>query len=471
MSANKHGSPRRDFLKTLTTAAPAVAATAALGAEQQSAQPHPRERIPTDETRASEISYPRIFSGPALAMISFPLGGIGAGSLGLGGRGQLRDWEIFNRPGKGEGLMYAFPSIWLQAEGEKPVAHVLEARIETPYEGPDGLGSNNVPGLSRLQGATFSGEFPRAHIDFHDDRLPVTISLDAGTPFVPLDADTSGLPLAALHYRVRNRSRKPVLASIAFSLENPVRSPKAPKSDDAARKNAEDRKNEWRRGSTIEGLWMTNSALAKDSPDFGSFVLAVLKDRDSSGKITGLTGWPAGRWWNSPLLFWDDFSDDGELGPEPDEKSAVGAVCLKRTIAPGTEERFSFLLAWHFPNRTPERCGWEAPKGHEGSIIGNWYSAKYADAWAVASAAADELPRWEERTAAFTRSIRESTIPAPVKDAAMSNLSTLVSTTCFRTADGEFHAFEGVNDTLGCCFGNCTHVWNYETATAYLFPS
>jgi hypothetical protein len=50
-------------------------------------------------------------------------------------------------------------------------------------------------------------------------------------------------------------------------------------------------------------------------------------------------------------------------------------------------------------------------------------------------------------------------------------LSTLATTTCFRTADGEFHGFEGVDDKLGCCFGNCTHVWNYETTTAHLFPS
>ncbi len=53
----------------------------------------------------------------------------------------------------------------------------------------------------------------------------------------------------------------------------------------------------------------------------------------------------------------------------------------------------------------------------------------------------------------------------------MANLSTLVTTTCFRTADGEFHGFEGFNDHRGCCFGNCTHVWNYETATAHLFPT
>ena len=62
-------------------------------------------------------------------------------------------------------------------------------------------------------------------------------------------------------------------------------------------------------------------------------------------------------------------------------------------------------------------------------------------------------------------------MPDVVKEAASANLSTLASTTCFRTADGEFHGFEGSNDSIGCCFGNCTHVWNYETATQFLFPS
>ena len=31
----------------------------------------------------------------------FPLGGIGAASIGLGADGRLQDWEIFNRPAKG----------------------------------------------------------------------------------------------------------------------------------------------------------------------------------------------------------------------------------------------------------------------------------------------------------------------------------------------------------------------------------
>jgi len=60
---------------------------------------------------------------------------------------------------------------------------------------------------------------------------------------------------------------------------------------------------------------------------------------------------------------------------------------------------------------------------------------------------------------------------AAVLEAATSTLSTLRVNTSFRTADGEFHGFEGCNDQKGCCHGSCTHVWNYEQATAYLFPT
>ncbi len=33
--------------------------------------------------------------------IALPLGGVGNGTVSLGGRGDLRDWEIVNRPAKG----------------------------------------------------------------------------------------------------------------------------------------------------------------------------------------------------------------------------------------------------------------------------------------------------------------------------------------------------------------------------------
>ena len=49
---------------------------------------------------------------------------------------------------------------------------------------------------------------------------------------------------------------------------------------------------------------------------------------------------------------------------------------------------YEFVLAWHFPNRTPSRCGWSAPKGHENTVIGNWYATRFTDAWEAAAYAA-----------------------------------------------------------------------------------
>src|SRR4051812_47555506 len=160
------------------------------------AQPAPQSpAVPPGASLAIifDIKYPRVFTGRHLTAIAFPLGGVCAGSISLGGRGQLRDWEIFNRPDKGNAPTYAFPAIWAQSGNRKPVARVLESRMQPPFEGSSGLGARNAPGLTRLAGATFTGEFPLARIDFGDSTLPVKVSLEAFSPFIPHEPDESGL--------------------------------------------------------------------------------------------------------------------------------------------------------------------------------------------------------------------------------------------------------------------------------------
>ena len=433
--------PRRTFLKQ-------AALTGALAGAGQGA---PTKAKPV----GAATPYPRVFTGRQLQQLAFPLGGVGAGSISLGGRGQLRDWEIFNRPQKGQVPNYAFASIWARSNGT-PVARVLEARIQPPYEGPSGLGSANVPGLPRLKSCAFTGEFPLARIAFQDTALPVKVSLEAFTPFIPLNADESGLPIAVLRYTASNPLARSVEVSVAFSIDNPV--------------GKEGRSNRFRSSDGVQGLAMENPFLSKTDPLAGSFVLAALDA--SEARVTYLRGWRGGTGWPvGPLLFWDDFSADGELGPEAAVRDAVGSLAIKREIAARSEAHFTFLLSWRFPNRTPDRCGWHAPKGHEKDVIGNHYCSRFADAWAAAEYAAANLPELEKQTRRFVAAMRETTLPGEVKEAAMANLSSLVTPTSFRTADGNFHGFEGCNNSGGCCFGNCTHVWNYETATSFLFPS
>ncbi len=458
--SNETNVTRRRFMSDVTAGAALLPATQATAAAQAAAPQGSASAV-------SQPAYPRTFSGSSLEMIAFPLGGIGAGSVSLGGRGQLRDWEIFNRPDKGNSPKYAFPSIFVQSGDAPPVARVLEARIQPPYtRQPSGLGFQNVPGLPRLQAVSFSGAFPTAQLQFDDPDLAVSVSLEAFTPFIPLDADASGLPVAVLRYRVVNPGPASANVSIAFSIDNPVG-----QAQDAFRAGGpEGRSNEYRGGPGLAGLLMRNPFLDASAPLAGSFALCVLDPGDA--KLTYWRGWPQVRWpWTGALLFWDDFSSDGALDPEPSLRDTVGSICLQRQLAPRAEGVYTFLLSWHFPNRTPERCGWRAPKGQEKSIIGNHYASRFGDAWQAAEYAATRLPDLERRTQRFVAAMRNTTLPPAVVEAAMSNLSTLVAPTCFRTADGSFYGFEGCNDDSGCCFGSCTHVWNYEMATAFVFPT
>ena len=85
-----------------------------------------------------------------------------------------------------------------------------------------GWESQNAPGLSRLASARFTGEYPFARIDFEDEELPVRVSLEAFSPFIPHEPDDSGLPVAILRYRVTNPGTHSTRAAIAWSIENPV---------------------------------------------------------------------------------------------------------------------------------------------------------------------------------------------------------------------------------------------------------
>ena len=331
---------RRNFLKT---AAGAVGATQVPPLHALAQEQHAGGSL---DRAVKYVDYPRRFRGRQLQMISFPLGGVAAGSIGLGGRGQLYNWEIFNRPNKGFRPAYAFPSIWAQSGNDKPVARILESHLLPPYEGQDGLGSNNAPGLSRLESATFVGEYPMAHIDFEDRTLPVKVALDAFSPFIPHDPDDSGLPVAILRYSVTNPGPQPAKVSIAISIENPVKA-KQDSRDVAAQRNEEGRINQYRTATGMVGITMSNPALAAEDPMWGEFVLAATTE--SGADVSHWDGWPAGRWWNSPLLFWDQFSKAGIWARNRPRITPWVCSCLQKTIGAGKSETFQFLLSGAFP--------------------------------------------------------------------------------------------------------------------------
>ena len=103
--------------------------------------------------------------------------------------------------------------------------------------------------------------------------------------------------------------------------------------------------------------------------------------------------------------------------------------------------------------------------------MGNFYARGFGDAWEVLAAQAPRLPELRALTERFVSSFWSSDLSPAVKEAALFNLSTLRSQTLFRAADSSPLGWEGCLDDAGSCLGSCTHVWNYELATSFLFAS
>ncbi len=413
----------------------------------------------------------RTFTGPSLQHIAFPLGGIGTGTVSLGGRGDLRDWEIFNRPAYGTRLPYTFFALWARPKGGEANAWVLERRLLPPLSFSQGLLPSHLAGLPRLAEARFTGAYPLAHIAFQDGAVPLQVELEAFNPFIPLNADDSGLPIAIFRWRLCNPLELPVQATVAFSLlnaigydgqENLVRGRRHPSFGGNI--------NEPVREDGLTGLLMTRPGTS--GPGAGSMAVA-----SPWPQTTLLVHWERSGWFDDLQNFWDMFRSSGRLpdevtpSPSPEGESDVGTLGLVATVPPGGAVELPFILAWHFPNlmnywHAQQNPGIPLPNDR----LGNYYTTRFADAWDAARYSAANLHRLEREARAYHDTLFESTLPPVVLDAASSQSATIRTATCLRTEDGRFHGFEGCRDNAGCCPMNCTHVWNYEQALAYLFP-
>jgi len=154
----------------------------------------------------TERGEPQVFTGPELAHIGMPIGGLFAGQLYLGGDGQLWLWDVFNGA--------AFTG-WSGNYSPRPVVKPLEQTFGLVVEGKEVPFSTN--GFS---GITFRGEYPMAFVEYKDPNVPVQIALTAFSPFIPLDVDDSSLPLTVMEYSISNTSPHPVTVTMKGTLEN-----------------------------------------------------------------------------------------------------------------------------------------------------------------------------------------------------------------------------------------------------------
>ncbi len=384
------------------------------------------------------------YEGEYAREVSMPVGGIGAGSVGLAGNGALTDWEIENRPAKGR--INPFTHFAVKAETKSGVqALVLQGDhvrdLSGKYGGCKydhfgfgyGPAEGTMAGFPHFESCAMTAAFPFARLDFSDHRFPGKPSLIAFSSFIPMNEDDSSLPCAFFTVEIENTADEEITYTAAFTLG-------------AA----------FKQGVNAEipgGLSMAE----------GENGLCVLTDaKDCSVQ----THWFRGGWFDGQTMYWNGFSRPGFLPKRTYEDPGKdrGTVEARFALKPGETGRARFLLSWYYPTVVND---WD-----EGNLSWkNWYATRFSSARDAGEYGIKNWDRLEDATARFREALYSSTLPEKALDAAGASLSILVTPVCLRLEDGSFYGWEGLSELGGSCEGTCQHVWNYAYALPYLFPA
>lgn len=207
-SGTPPGMNRRDFFKLAGVGAAGMLAPAGAEGASTPAPPGIAARALVDPTALKawqdsllSPSPPRLYHSGLNTEARLHLGGIGTGNIELGSDGQFTTWGLFNTLSDG----YVPLHFGLRAGGK--------AALLQTAGGPD---------APRPAHITMRGDYPIAELEYELTAFPVSISLRALTPMVPLDVRSSSMPAMHLRFRVRNAGDKPVPVSLAGFVLNPV---------------------------------------------------------------------------------------------------------------------------------------------------------------------------------------------------------------------------------------------------------
>ena len=390
-----------------------------------------------------------------LQEISFPLGGIGTGCIGLAGNGRLFEWEIFNRPAKGVGNGYSCILVRLKDKQGRQYLRVLQGDESRFYSGMyiknayggfgHGLSVYSLGGCPHFRNCTFSGEIPFAKLTFTDEDFPGTVVLTAFNPMIPGQEDDSSIPGAFFEISYENKTGEEMELSVFFVVKNPF----------PVGKNSV--------VSEFSGIRMENAQVSPNQIGYGDLTVATDATRVCIQEAWSRKG--------GLQQFWRELETGEELTPRHYDTPGSDHCCLMVTemVGAGAEGNVRYVLTWNVPNQYNY---WDPVKDSQGQdvIWRNYYATMFRDSAHTAKYCMENWERLYEESAKFREILHGATMERVVIDAASANLAVLKSPTVMRLENGELYGWEGVNELAGSCRGTCQHVWNYAYALCFLFP-
>ena len=391
--------------------------------------------------------------------ISFPLGGIGTGSIGLAGNGELTDWEIFNRPNKCSRNGYSHFAIKASC-ANKNITKVLhgdtvEDLMGTPCASNSHYGfgygprENSLAGFPHFKEVSFDGTFPIATLSFSDDDFPAVVRLRALNPFIPHDTFHSSLPAAFFEWEIENITNETVQFALACTVCNPATSTVNKKVSDGQ----------------LNGVLLKAADVSETEVGYSD--LCILTD---NGDTVVQEYWYRGRWKDGCTTYWKNFLNLARMPErsysEP-SKNDHGTVVSYVDIPAGDKAKVCFVIAWN----VPVAYNYWNPRHEECTTWRNYYATQFQNSFETAKYTLQNFDLLRDKTMLFVKALQSCTLPPSIKDAISANLSVLKTPTALRLEDGSFWGWEGCTETTGSCYGTCQHVWNYAYAMPYLFPT
>jgi uncharacterized protein (DUF608 family) len=461
--------------------------------------------------------YSGVYTGDQLNRVAFPLGGMGAGMICLEGTGAFSHVTLRHKPDMfNEPLMFAAVCMKgkklqqvdavLKGSGNNAVsntARVLEGPVPSwklfGMPGAGGGATGKSYGLPRFSQASFETRFPFVHIDLADPKLPLAVRITGWSPFEPGDADNASLPVAGLEYRFTNTGQTTAEAVFSFNSRNFMPVAGAAGSGGSVR--------------PAPGGFVLHCDAPADRPwEAGDF---CIRTTDPNVKVNHC--WFRGGWFDALTMAWKDVQAgacydrppvsgaDGAAGghspepasrghspepasrghsPEPASRGlpasgepAPGAsLFVPLTLEPGESRTIVVQMSWYVGESGIRFGETVDAKTKDESYSGlpsyrPWYAARFAGIEIVTDYWHDKYNDLRAASRRFSDCLYATSLPPEILEAVVTNLTILKSPTVMRQADGRLWGWEGCRDKEGCCYGSCTHVWNYAQSIPHLFPA
>ena len=393
-----------------------------------------------------------VYRGDDLKKIGMPVGGACAGQLYLGGDGKLWRWDIFNQHRPTGDAHYAHPP---------DPDHLLDQgfALRVTAAGKSQIRTLDQKGFADVR---FIGEYPIGFVTYADEHCPVSVALEAFSPFITLDTENSSVPATILQYTLKNTGDQRVEVELVGWLQNAICLYSGTQHAGSRRLTLVPVQPDGQMllcSAGEKGPPPAGGRPFRDLPDFGTMALAMLGPDDGDLFALNIPEGDA-----HTTIFREGVlarrSQPAEQNGTDKSLSGLsrGGLGRKLSLDPAREATVTFVIAWHFPN---------LPHPADSKMtVGNYYSKRFSDAASVVNHVATNFDRLAGDTRLWHKTWYDSTLPYWFLDRTFANASILATSTCDRWRNGRFWCWEGV----GCCIGTCTHVWHYAHAVARLFP-